>query len=84
MFVVFSQMDPERRPAFTEITECLQTVKDHRLASPHTNPIAAKSHIAVGHVRRHIYKFSKGLFYCVVRESLCCYWGRFGKPLGVG
>lgn len=51
-------MDPSKRPPFTEVVDCLQTIRDHRLAPQHTNPIAAKSHIAVGHVRRHINKFS--------------------------
>ena len=53
------QMDPGKRPAFSEIVDCLEIIKEHRLVLPHTNPIAAKSHIAVGHVRRHINKFSK-------------------------
>lgn len=57
---VYLQMDPDKRPPFTEVAECLQTIKDHRLVSPHTNPIAAKSNIEVGHVRRHIHKFSAG------------------------
>lgn len=56
-FLIF-QMDPGKRPAFSEIVECLETIKEHRLVLPHSNPIAAKSHIAVGHVRRHINKFS--------------------------
>lgn len=51
-------MDPAKRPTFDEIVSCLETIKEHRLVLPHTNPIAAKSHIAVGHVRRHIHKFS--------------------------
>jgi len=51
-------MDPSKRPPFAELVEKLKTIKNHRLVSQHTNPIAAKSQISVGHVRRHIYKFS--------------------------
>ena len=61
--VFILQMDPGKRPAFSEIVDCLEIIKEHRLVLPHTNPIAAKSHIAVGHVRRHINKFSsKGVY----------------------
>jgi len=54
------QMDPSKRPLFSEIVDCLLVIRAHRLASCHDNPIAVRSNITAGHVRRHIHRFSKG------------------------